>query len=163
MSVKNIYLSGPITGLNYGEATNWRDYAKEQLEAICPARRVDVFSPMRSKDYLAKFDNLAGRGDDYAHLHQLSSKRGIWARDSMDTANADLLLVNLLGAKIVSIGTMFEVAWACSPFAPRKIPIVVVMEDEGNIHEHWFVEMATDFRVNNLAAGIHLSRQILFP
>jgi len=41
----------------------------------------------------------------------LVSPPGAVGRDRFDVQTCDLLLVNLLGATSVSIGTMFELAW----------------------------------------------------
>lgn len=118
-------MAGPITGTSYGDCTNWRDYAAKALDfaGLVP------YSPMRGKAYLSAEDKVADSYSDYT----MSSVNGINVRDFNDCITAGAILVNLLGATRVSIGTVMEIAWARC----RQIPIVIVMEKTGNIHEHW--------------------------
>lgn len=87
----------------------------------------------------------------------MSKPHGIFKRDKYDVMSCDAMLVNLLGAKRVSIGTMFEMAWA----EDHGKPIVLIMEDEGNLHEHCFVTESICYRTNNLDHGIQLIKNIL--
>ena len=150
MSKPKVYLAGPITGESWGTATDWRKYVIEQLSPD-----IDGFSPLRAKNYLNEETNIA---DSYEAI-VLSSQRGIFARDSYDCMNCDLILVNLLGASKVSIGTVMEIAWG---WAFRK-PIILVMEDDANIHEHSMLREACPFRVRTLDEGIHITKALLLP
>lgn len=145
-----VYLAGPITGTTYGECTDWREYARKLLETD-----IACFSPMRGKTYLL---NETSVKDTYDQI-VLSSQRGIFARDSFDCRRCDAILVNLTGAVRVSIGTVMEIAWAN---AHNKV-IVLVMEKEGNIHEHAMLREACPFRVETLDEGLSLIRTILLP
>ena len=154
--MKTVYLAGPITGLKFGECTDWRVYAVEQLARL----GIEGLSPMRGKDYLiaiAKDIPFTSDGDKYAVCSPLSTNRGITTRDRFDTTRCDVILVNLLGAKQVSIGTVMEIAWAdlC------RTPIVAVMEKEGNPHHHGMVLDAIGFRADSLDEGIALCGAIL--
>lgn len=150
MSKPSVYLAGPITGESYSTVTDWRAYAMKQL-----APDIDGFSPMRSKDYLLQETSVA---DSY-EATILSSQRGIFARDSYDCQRCDVVLANLLGASRVSIGTVMEIAWG---WAYRK-PLVLVMEEEGNIHEHAMLREACPYRVKTLDEGLHIIKTILLP
>lgn len=150
MTKPKVYLAGPITGLSYGGCTEWRDAVKDAL-----APDIDAFSPLRAKDYLLSQTTLADQYDQYV----LSSQRGIYARDFNDCNTCDLLFVNLLGAEKVSIGTVMEIAWV----AMRKMPIILVMENEGNIHEHAMLREACAFRVQTIEEGVFATRAILIP
>lgn len=145
-----VYLSGPITGLTYVGATDWRDYAKAVL-----APEIDGLSPMRAKDYLAGEQALAAAG--YSEK-ALSCAKGITTRDRYDTTRADLMLVNLLGAERVSIGTMIEFGWADA----ARVPIVLVMGD-GNPHDHAMVREMAGFIVPTLDEGLDIVKAILVP
>jgi nucleoside 2-deoxyribosyltransferase len=92
-----VYLAGPIGGLSYNEATNWRDQAATDLAPF----GIKCLSPMRGKDYLREEAILKGTGYDDTLL---SNNRAIVTRDRMDVTNCDALLMNLLGAPQVSIG-----------------------------------------------------------
>ena len=150
MSKPSVYLAGPITGTSWGECTDWRKYVMEQL-----APDVNGFSPLRSKDYLLQETSIA---DSY-EATVMSSQRGIFARDSYDCMRCDAIFVNLLDAPKVSIGTVMEIAWG---WAFRK-PVVLVMEDADNIHDHSMLREACGFRVKTIDEGIHIVKSLLLP
>lgn len=152
---KKVYLAGPITGESYDGCTEWRFVAKK----FFADNGIDGFSPMRGKEYLSHLTNISGTGEEYANLGMFSTPQGIMSRDFHDCTTCDVLLVNLLGAKAVSIGTMFEIAWAYL----KRTPIVVVMEDVGNPHEHIFVRYAAGFRTNKLDEAMYAVVRILKP
>ena len=68
----------------------------------------------------------------------------------------DMVLMNLLGATKVSIGSMIELGWAD---AFRK-PVVLVIE-EGNCHMHAIVQEIAGFIVPTLDQGIEVVKSIL--
>jgi nucleoside 2-deoxyribosyltransferase len=78
-------------------------------------------------------------------------------RDYFDCQNCDVILANLLSTKIVSIGTVMECAWA---YAFNK-PLIMVMEEEGNLHEHAMLREATGFRVSTIDDAILIANSIL--
>jgi nucleoside 2-deoxyribosyltransferase len=139
-----IYLAGPITGLTYDGAQDWRDAAADILDSD----NVETLSPLRGKKFLAGKGVLAATGHDE---NAISTNKGITRRDMMDTHRATALLVNLLGSTKPSIGTVMELAWAYR----AHIPTVVVME-EGNCHEHAMVLEACTYVVRTLVEGISL-------
>lgn len=143
-----VYLAGPITGLTYDGATDWRDHANAELAEF----GIKGLSPLRAKEYLRQVGALTGTGEEYAHLGVLSLPRGVTTRDRYDATRCDALLVNLLGAERVSIGTVMEIAWAdlC------RIPIVVTIEENGNPHEHMMIAEAIGFRVPTLDEAIRV-------
>lgn len=148
-----VYLSGPITGLSYRGCTEWREYVTRELAAA----GIRAISPMRAKDYLSHLECISGTGEEYAHLSVLSMPQGVITRDRFDSMRCTLMLVNLLGAKRVSIGTVMEIAWADA----RRTPIVCAIEDSGNPHEHMMLLQAIGFRVPTLEEAIHCVKAIL--
>lgn len=155
--MNTVYLAGPIAGLGYAGATEWREDASSALEAV----GIKALSPMRAKEYLASVERDVGFSatcEEYGHLSPLSGPRGIMTRDRFDATRCDVLLVNLLGADKVSIGTVMEIAWADL----RRTPIVCCIEADGsNVHEHCMVTEAIGFRCASLAEGLHVTRSIL--
>lgn len=151
--MKKVYLAGPITGLSYGGCTEWREAAKQRFADA----GIQAFSPMRGKEYLSHLTNISGTGEEYANLGMFSTPQGIISRDYFDCTTCDVLLVNLLGATTVSIGTMFEIAWAFM----KRTPIVVAIEPEFNPHEHIFVRYAAGFRTASLDEAIYAVQRIL--
>lgn len=153
MTSPKVYLAGPITGLTYGDADSWRQLAIERL------RPVRGFDPLRGKAYLDKIKGgLSGTGEEYKDMGVLVRQKSVMTRDHYDVISADALLVNVLGAKVVSLGTVMEVAWAWD----RHIPVVCVIEDDGsNPHEHMMWREALGFRVPTLEEGIELVKNVL--
>lgn len=151
-----VYLAGPISGTTYLESNDWRKYVANNVPEF-----IEVISPLRSKSYLG---NLSGEGDgkkiadyysDYSRF-PLSSKRGIMMRDSFDVRRADAILVNLLDAQKISIGTVMEIAWAWD----HQKPIVCICQP-GHIHTHSMLDEAISLTAENLDEGIWLISQIL--
>lgn len=149
--MKKVYLAGPIGGLTYDEAQDWRDEASYTLYQ----HDIAAYSPLRAKEFLRAHGTLTTQ--PYTE-HPLATRRGILTRDHWDCMTADLILVYLRGAPVVSMGTVMEIAFG---HAYRK-PIVAVMEP-GNIHEHAMVSEAIDFRVDTLDEALHIVAAILNP
>lgn len=124
-----VYLCGPITGLSYKGATDWRLHAAEVLRDAGFA----PLSPMRGKAFLEKETCIQ---DSYG-TEESATKHSIFNRDKFDCVRSEILLMNLAGASAVSIGSVMELAWShmSGNFC------VVVMED-GNPHVHAFVREA---------------------
>jgi nucleoside 2-deoxyribosyltransferase len=150
-----VYLAGPITGLSFEGCTDWREFALKELGRA----GIDGFSPMRAKEALKGLQLLSGTGEEYQHLTVFATQRGVMTRDRFDCMRCDVLLVNLLGAKSVSIGTVMEIAWADA----RRTPIVCAIEESGNPHEHMMIREALGFRVPSLEEALNCIKAILLP
>jgi len=146
-SKPRVYLAGPITGLSYAGATDWRSQAIEAL-------RPDIVgvSPMRGKDYLAMLPTIGGTSEEaYTRLSVMSAPKGVICRDRWDVRTCDAVLMNVLGAAKVSVGTMIEVGWAD---AFRK-PVVVVREP-GNVHSHMMLDEIAGYTVGTLDEAVSI-------
>lgn len=143
-----IYLAGPISGLTYDGAQDWRTYFTNKID-----QRIECFSPLRGKDYLKIRGPLEGSYEEFP----LSTDRGITVRDRADCMGADLVIFNMLGAQRVSIGTMVEFGWADA----ARVPSILVMEKEGNVHEYPMVREIAGFRLTNLDDAIAIAEIIL--
>ena len=131
-----VYLAGPITGLSYAGATDWREAATLRLARSA----IKALSPLRGKLYLEGMTDIPDSLDV-----PLSTPKGITTRDRWDCLRCDVLLVNFLGATKVSIGTCMEIAWVDT----RHIPIVIAME-EGNPHSHAMIRECAGFILPDL-------------
>ena len=140
MSKKALFLAGPLTGISYGDALDWRKYVESKLPSD-----VIAFSALRGKEYVAKEAVLK---DAYPE-HLLSTPHGTITRDRYDVSRCDALLVNFLRADRVSIGAIMEMAWADA----WRIPIILAMEN-GNIHDHAFVRQVAGFIAADLDEAI---------
>lgn len=147
---KKIYLAGPISGLTYDGAQDWREHFRKSID-----KRIDCYSPLRGKEFLRNEGELEG---SYQY-HPLSTDQAITGRDRNDCTRADLVVFNLLGAQRITIGTMIELGWADA----FRVPAILVIEDSGNPHEHPMVRQTAQFRVNNLDDARKLAEAILLP
>lgn len=143
-----VYLAGPISGLSFKGATDWRNYAVKRLAA----RGIEGLSPMRAKEYLAEIEKISGHGREYAHLGPFSLPQGVNCRDRWDCTRSDIVLMNLLGAQKVSIGSMIEVGWTDL----ARVPLVLVMEKTGNFHDHMMLTHNAGFWVGSLDEAIDI-------
>jgi nucleoside 2-deoxyribosyltransferase len=145
---KKIYLAGPISGLTFEGAQDWRDEFTSKIDP-----RIECYSPLRGKDYLKMRGPLEGSYEEFP----LSTDQGITTRDRYDCMSADLVVFNLLGTQRISIGTMIELGWADA----ARNPAILVMEKTGNPHEHPMLRETTQFRVDNLKDAIAIAEIIL--
>jgi nucleoside 2-deoxyribosyltransferase len=128
--MRRAYLSGPITGCTYKGATEWRTSVRLELEDA----GFTVLDPMRGKSFLSNQRRISDEAGASAINPRISDK-ALVMRDRSDVNATDIMLVNLLGSRIVSIGTMFELAWAN---LLHKLTVIVVEPE--NIHaKHPFV------------------------
>jgi nucleoside 2-deoxyribosyltransferase len=143
-----VYLAGPISGLTFAGAQEWREEFARRLDP-----RITAYSPLRGKDYLTNMGPLEGSYKDFP----LSTDQGLTTRDRYDCMGADLVVFYLLGAQRISIGTMVEMGW-CD--AARK-PAVLVIEKSGNPHDYPMVRQIAQFRVDNLDDALKITEIIL--
>lgn len=153
MSKRSIYLAGPITGLTYDEARyGWRaDIANDVDEDV------QVLSPMRHEGHLAE---LKGEIDDKTLEqvnHFFSYPKMIVTKDLLDIDVSSLVVVNLLGAKSVSKGTLHEISYA---YAKGK-PIIVIMEDKGNPNDGPFLRVQSSVVLPTLEDAILVINSLL--
>ena len=121
-----IYCVHPISGMSGEAIFNYYDNIKVTLGNL----GYDVFTPMYGKEYLRNDIKMKAGGYD----NPLSTNHAIFARDKWMCLQADVIYASFVGAQIVSIGSMFELAWGS--FNNKQV--VVAMEDK-NIHRHAFV------------------------
>lgn len=145
-----VYLAGPISGLSYAGATDWRAYVHEEMPSW-----IKVLSPMRNKDYLG---TEAAISDAYEST-LLSNQSAITNRDRFDVRRSDMILANFLGATKVSIGTCIELGWADA----FGTPVVMAIEDNSNLHDHAIVREIAGWRANNLDDAIAIVKAVLTP
>lgn len=147
MSRKAIFLAGPLTGISYNDALEWRKYVERRLPPD-----VIAFSALRGKAYVERETVLKDAYPD----HLLSTPQGTITRDRFDVSRCDALFVNFLKADRVSIGTIMEMAWADA----WRIPIILAMEN-GNIHDHAFVRQVAAFITDDLDEAIRTAANVV--
>ncbi len=133
-----LYLAGPITGLGYSDALDWREEVRTRLASSAP--HVECVDPMRAKQHLAEVESIGPHG----HAGGLLNSHAVVARDMWDVDRCEVMLLNLTGARQISIGSMVELGRAS---ARGKFVIVVLSPEETgdaadagrNPHDHLFV------------------------
>ena len=143
-----VYLAGGIANLTGAQVINWRVGAA----ALLNTRGIESLDPMRAKRHRWQPNAVVSSNfRDYANAGVFFTSKGIMTRDFNDVKRCDALLVNLLGLKQPSLGTIMELAWA---YALQK-PAVVAIEATGNPHDiHPMIHEAMPFRVTTLDEAI---------
>lgn len=152
---KLVYLAGPVAGLSYEHSRNgWRADFSDLLPPF-----IQVISPMRGKDSLKDIKVLGKSTDNptYPTDDPITSNSGILGQDFNDIQRCDAMVACFLGAGIVSIGTCVEFGWAS---ALRK-PIIIVIEPEGNVHDHIFLTHTAIYRVIDLIDAARIVAHLL--
>lgn len=151
---KTVYLAGPITGLTYGEARyDWRERFSLYLpQHVLPMSPMRVVGEMMPEQGLTDMPEAEG-------VRAMQVNRAILVRDEADLRAADAIVACVLGAKRVSIGTVAEMAMA---HMIRK-PLVLVMEEHGNCHEHPFVTSFGAIRTSTLKEAADVVTHLLTP
>jgi nucleoside 2-deoxyribosyltransferase len=143
-----------MSGRTTNEAGDWHDEAEVSLRAL----GIDVLSPMRHNQFLAKTDTIQS---NYEYHPVFTTDAGITTRDFNDVFRCDAVLMNLLNSTRISIGCMIEAGWA---HALRK-PIVLVVEDPSagltNVHEHPILRASAGYRTANLDDGVEAIHYLL--
>jgi hypothetical protein len=148
-NIATVYTSGPISGLTFNDCTSWREYV---ARAFPP--HIQAVSPLRAKQFLKEVGTI----NKSYEISALSKSRGINTRDHFDVLRSTVMLVNLLDATSVSIGTVGEMAWAWD----HQIPIVCAIESDGsNVHEHPMLNEWIDYRVPTLDEAIETTVAII--
>jgi len=127
--VLTVYLSGPISGKSFDQATRWRQLAGGQLRAA----GFRVLDPMRGKSFLSTQARIEREAYERWANPRLSDK-ALTRRDKLDVLTADIILVYLMEADVASIGTIYEMAWA-----EDHNKLVVIALNDHNVHNHPFV------------------------
>lgn len=121
-----IYCVHPISGESADSVFKYYEDTQQLLTNV----GYDVFIPMFGKSNLRT--ELEFKSHDYRS--PLSTNHAIYGRDKWMVNQSDIIYANFLGAKRVSIGSMFELAWA----SLLNKQVIIVMEQD-NIHRHAFV------------------------
>lgn len=121
-----VYLAGPMTGCHIPEAVGKR----RGTASLFKQAGWEVRDPTRGETIEdTAFDALA--------RHSYAPPRAVFNRDVADVRWCDVLFVDLVGARTVSIGTMCEIGMA---YALGKY--IVVVDEPGSRHNHLFVRQA---------------------
>ena len=139
MTKKFIYLAGPIFGVSYKEAVDWRDEIKKMF---LPG--IVGISPMRLKEFLSKKRKIGHSYED----DDLSNARAIRTRDKMDVKICDMIVAFMpreMNEKRPSTGTTMELGWADAFDKP-----IVLITDDPHLIKHPLTGQAAGFIVPDI-------------
>lgn len=146
-----IYLAGPIAGLTYDRATDWRVQLADELWPW-----FWCLDPMRDKQHLGA--SAEPLGTRYA-AHRLTEDAAIVGRDRFDVARADAVVFNLaIMPEKVSLGTMVELGWATQ----QGKPVIALLPPltEGTVYDHPFIRALVDFPCSELSEVAEVVRSL---
>lgn len=132
-----VYLSGPMGGCSFEEMASWRQFVRTRLDSntlrcIDPTRS---FTPTTVPYETDKWINR---------------------RDYSDCVRSQCVLVNFLGMKHLSIGTVMEIAWAYQ----KQIPVVCVCDFDGP-QKHPMLRDSIIHEVRTLEEGVAAVKELL--
>lgn len=142
---KFVYLAGPIFGVSYKEANDWREDIKAKF---LPG--IVGISPMRLKSFLSKKRKIGHSYED----DPLSNARAIKTRDYMDVKTCDMLLAwmpKALNEARPSTGTTMELGWADAFDKP-----IVLVTDDPHLIKHPLTGQAAGFIVPDLDSAAEI-------
>lgn len=135
-----VYLSGPMGGCSFDEMTGWRKLVSESLDSDT----VKCLIPTRSY-----------KENNKKHV-PIETSKWINRRDYFDCTRANCVLVNLVGMKHLSIGTIMEIAWAYQ----KQIPVICVVEPDGP-QNHPMLQDSITHEVRTLEEGVAYVKEML--
>lgn len=146
---KFIYLVGPVTDCDDGEANDWRDIVTKSLHH----RNLVCVSPLRNEP------KITGRYPVSGGEFLFNTPKAIATKNSFDTDMCDLVLGYLpkkYNDRRPSYGTVFELAWATW----EQKPTILVTDDPAIINHPLFAEKI-DWIVESFEEAIELIHGLL--
>lgn len=145
-----IYLSGPISGASGEEIADWR----KRAGAMFPAG-LDVYDPASLPHDAELASNVPETPS--AALARLMHGRLVVDRNKHIIQSSDVVLANFLHSERASIGSIGELFWANA----FRIPIVIVREQSGNVHDHAMLNAIASVVTSSLEGGCEAALNIL--
>jgi hypothetical protein len=145
-----VYLTGPISGASGDDIVGWR----QRVPTMLPPD-VEVYDPAASTYNAA----LAYQGQESPSeaLARLMHGRLVVDRNKHIIQTSDVVLANFLGSDRASIGSIGELFWANA----FRIPIVIVREPSGNVHDHAMLNAVASAIASSLEEGCRAVLDIL--
>lgn len=122
----SVYLSGPVTNRNYKQASTWRKHAATRLRDA----GFRVLDPLRGHSFSSRRKKIRNLAEE----NPVVSDRALKARDKLDCLASDIVLCNFMEADRVSVGSIFEIAWA----EDHNKLVVMAIPKNDRFHDHPF-------------------------
>ena len=139
-----VYLAGPIAGLTYEQSATWRNRAKELLAQ----QDIGVRYPTLNKNVKP---TTVYNDQGYTEIPELTAQ-AIVATDRWCVRDCSFVLMNLIGSRKASIGSMVELGWA--DILGKPIISVLDTSDQENPHNHGFVKELSTVIVPDIETAV---------
>lgn len=144
--MRYVYTAGPMTGLTHEEADSWR--SNELLHDILGKNGWEILSPTDAKEKPWLIEKYSGDNVMPARVPHVMERREVQL-DLEHIHAASAIIANLKDAKIVSIGTVCEIAYAYAIGRP-----IIVVDDDGSLHDHMFIRQMATVTVADMGAAV---------
>jgi len=150
-SKPTVYLAGPMVGLSFKDASQWRNTVTRKLKS-----KWNILSPLTALDQKSKFPfkTLSQTDTDHRPIKHVPS--AFVTVDEFFVDKCDFVLANFIGSTRVSIGTVWELGYAWG----QGKKIVSIIEPE-SIHDHPFLRRRSHLFVPTLAEAIEFLGSIV--
>jgi nucleoside 2-deoxyribosyltransferase len=149
----SVYLAGPMTGLTFEQMIGWRKTATKRLRKAGWTVLSPIVGQLTGKNAQPKgtinMDSArSGPGQEERRpIGRVSS--AFVTQDRLYVKKVDVVLAHLLDAPNVSIGTVWEMAWADA--LDKQLVTVVT---PGSVHDHAFVRRRSNVFVPTLEEAL---------
>ena len=148
-----VYISHPMSNLSFEEVMQYYLEVIWKLKGKCP--NIKIFHPLIGKSSLANEKKLNANG---YNDNPISNKHAIYKRDRWMVQQSDIVLVDLTDGDGISVGCLFELAWAD---LLGKYTIVIRQEDDVR-YKHAFIDEAADVIFDNIEDVIDYIQKLEF-
>jgi nucleoside 2-deoxyribosyltransferase len=138
--LKTVYLAGPILGLNYEQANDWRVALARELST----HHIRGVSPLRCEPLT---DDVYTTGSDDP---MFGTARAIASKNIYDIKNCDLTLCYQPSTQPLSVGTLMELAYAHALGKPT------VFVAAGRLPDHPLVQHCSGWILPTLGDALEL-------
>lgn len=136
------YLCGPVTGMTFEKASELRNRVEKRLAP----HNIRCINPMRALTFLRGGGPISGTGREYKDT-AIANPKTIIALNMWDVCRSDLLIIILIGATRVSVGSVAE-EWTA--FSVDKPLAAALDPKEGNPHDHLHVTSIIDLKTYSI-------------
>ena len=147
--MKTVYLAGPITDCDRGEANTWREQVKGRLAK----HNIMGISPLRCEPLMGERYSLSSPDPRFGTARAIASK------NLFDVRNCDMTFAHLpreLNQRHPSYGTICEMAWAFSIGRP-----VILVTDDPLMQAHPVIQACAAWTLGTLEEGIDVAVGVL--
>lgn len=147
--MKTVYLAGPITDCDRGEANTWR----EQVSGRLAKHNIMGISPLRCEPLMGERYRISSADPRFG------TPRAIASKNLFDVRSCDMTFAYLpreLNQRQPSFGTICEMAWAFSEGRP-----VILVTDDPYMQAHPVIQACASWTLGTLEEGLDVAVGVL--